>query len=101
MVDGEDVHRSLAPNRIVIPCALADRLGGLARGGRHLGPGDRVVVAMAGDGRVELLDPLVVAGDAVVAGVSGGPGLAGVIAVGATDVIGAGDGVADGGHAGW
>ena len=101
MVEGEEVHRSLAPNKIVIPRPLADRLAGLGGGGGHLGSGDRVVGGMPSDGRVELLDPLIVAGDAVVAGGAGGPGLAGVVAIGTADVIGPGDRVADGRHAGW
>src|SRR5215211_7251644 len=84
-----------------IPRLLVNGLGGLARSSRHLGPGDRVVGGMAGDRRVELPDALIVAGDAVVAGISGGPGLAGVVAIGTADVIGPGDRVADGGHAGW
>src|SRR5215211_5924148 len=79
---------------------LADGLGGLAWGVVHLGAADGVVVSVPGDGRVELPDALVVAGDPVVAGIAGGPGLAGVVAIGAADVGGAGDRIPDSGHAG-
>ena len=65
--------------------ALADGLANLVRSLGHLGAGDRVAVGVPGDRRVELLDALVVAGNAVVAGVPGGPGLAGMIAIGTAE----------------
>ena len=73
---------------------------GLVGGRRQdLGSGDRVVVGVASDRAVVTLDALVVAADPVIPGATGRPGLPEMVAVGAADVVGTGDRIAQRCHA--